>query len=146
MKNKNSAKKLKVINLPDDEPDNIKCSDCGKVIKFKRNLVRHMSRAHGIVQNQVESCSLENVDHFQCEFCNTIVHSQYHLDRHLKSRNCAKNLIHTCKKCKSKFMSEEKLITHETKNCSKKFMCTFCFAYFQAKKDYTAHLSSHAEL
>ena len=142
-------KKLKVMNVPEEQPDNIKCTDCGKVIKFKRNLARHMSLAHGANQNVIdESASKEqvNAERFSCEFCDTVVSSQYHLDRHLKSRNCSKNLLHKCKYCKEKFMSEEKLVTHETKNCVKKYMCTHCFTYFKVKKEYLAHLRSHSAM
>ena len=74
-------KKLKVINVPEEKPDNIKCGDCSKVIKFKRNLARHMSLAHGANQNVTdESASKEqlNAERFPCEFCDTVVSSQYH--------------------------------------------------------------------
>ena len=137
-------KKMKVINLPEEQPDNIECSLCHNIIKFKRNVARHMILAHGSGQNVLNNANHSNADKLYCEFCEKVCDSQYHLDRHLKSKNCSKNLLFECKKCKAKFTSEKKLSTHEIKNCLRKYMCTFCFAYFQVKKEFLSHMSSHS--
>ena len=129
--NNNGQKNTKRI-----QPDNVKCNYCGVIIKFKKNLRRHILSAH----------SLGNEDGFNCLECNSSFGSQYHFDRHISSSNCLKNLNYDCKKCKKKFTSAEKLAVHLLKNCPKKFMCTYCLTFFRAKKDYLSHVSSHMEL
>ena len=46
----------------------------------------------------------QNLDHekYGCDLCDVVFSSRYHLDRHLESKNCLKNLSEDCKNCKKK--------------------------------------------
>ena len=107
-------KKMKV-HLPqasrkhNEVPDNIKCGVCHKIIKFKRNLAKHMSDSH------------ESTGKLSCEYCDKNFPSRFNLDRHLKSKNCILNQSHQCKNCKARFVSQVKLEIHKLKNCPKKY-------------------------
>ena len=113
--------------------DNVKCRICGAVIRFKKNMARHILAAHKFGSD----------DCFNCFVCNLGFGSQYHLSRHVESSNCFKNLQYECKKCKKKFTTPEKLDVHTKKNCSKKYMCVHCLAFFKLKKDFLNHQASH---
>ena len=129
-------KKMKV-HLPqasrkhNEVPDNIKCGVCHKIIKFKRNLAKHMSDSH------------ESTGKLSCEYCDKNFSSRFNLDRHLKSKNCLWNLSHECKNCKARFVSLEKLEVHKTKNCPKKYFCSVCFEFFSSKVKFLTHRNIH---
>ena len=116
------------------QAENVKCDICGKLISFKRNMPRHMAIYH----NKESSCQS-----YECIQCQTDFSSQYHLDRHVASKNCVRNLNFECRKCKQKFVSSDKMAVHMKKNCPKKFMCASCFSFFKSKKEYEGHLSLH---
>jgi len=135
--NYNSKKTVKVI-MPSSSksvPDNIKCDHCSKIIKFKKNLSRHMAVFH------------QNLDHekYGCDLCEVEFSSKYHLDRHLESKNCLKNLTQECKKCKKRFVSVEKLKIHLDKNCQKKHFCDICFKFYKNKREFKMHVDSHKQ-
>ena len=140
---KSNVKKVRVLNLPKDKPDPdfIKCSMCDIVIKFKKNMLRHLSLVHGVHGDKEV---VNDSSSYEC--CENSFSSQYHLDRHTKSKNCSKNLIFECRKCLCKFVTQEKLSIHTTKNCSKKYMCTLCFKFFKSKREFEVHMSSHSQL
>eukprot|EP00092_Neocalanus_flemingeri_P004011 GFUD01004317.1.p1 GENE.GFUD01004317.1~~GFUD01004317.1.p1 ORF type:complete len:280 (+),score=52.03 GFUD01004317.1:44-883(+) len=128
VKQNNPTKKMKVLKVV-EVPDNIKCDACDKLIKFKRNLARHMLLAH---QKEVS-------EKLECEFCNLVFFSRFNLNRHLNSKNCLNNLTAECKECKMRFESEDKLKSHQAKNCSKKYFCSECLTFFKTKKFYQNH-------
>ena len=143
--NNRMNKTVRVLNVPKEQPDNIKCSLCDTVIKLKRNLARHMRDVHGQNKDSDES-EVDLNQLFNCDYCDKRFGSHYHLDRHLKSSNCLNNLLLECKNCKRKFVSELKLANHVKKNCSKKYLCTFCFCYFATKKLFTEHMGCHGDV
>ena len=112
-------------------PDNIKCGLCHKIIKFKRNLAKHMSDFH------------ETTEKLCCDHCDKNFSSRFNLDRHLKSKNCLMNSTYECKNCKARFVSVEKLEVHKVKNCPKKYFCFTCLEYFKSKAKFVAHSSVH---
>jgi len=126
-------KKIKVL-FPDKRrnlvPDNIVCELCQKIIKYKKNLPKHMSDFH---QNSFS-------DKLSCDICNIQYTSNYNLKRHINSRNCLRNLSHQCKKCKTRFVSPAKLKEHVEKNCPKKYFCSICICFFKYKYKYQEHL------
>ena len=137
-------KRMRVLNLPREqaEPDNVKCSMCDIIIKFKKNLSRHMTLVHGLADDQ----NIENVEQASFECCENVFSSQYHLDRHTKSKKCVKNQRFECKKCLLKFTTESKLSIHMKKNCLKKYMCMSCFTFFKSKNKFQLHLDTHDHL
>ena len=89
----------------------------------------------------------QNLDHekYGCDLCDVEFSSNYHLDRHLDSKNCLKNLTEECKKCKKRFVSVAKLKMHFEKNCPKKYFCEICLRFYKNKKDFKMHIDSHQE-
>ena len=133
--NKNSKKKRVKVLIPKRkrQAENVKCDICGKMINFKRNMPRHMSVFH----------SRSDEPSFECVTCQATFASQYHLERHMASKNCVKNLDFECRKCKKKFTSSIKMTDHMKKNCPKKYMCASCFCFFKSKREYDTHLNTH---
>ena len=84
-----------------------------------------------------------NMEKLGCDVCHVEFSTKYHLERHLVSKNCQKNLTHECKNCKAGFVSLEKLKIHTWKNCPKKHFCHICFIFFKSKTVYEKHLLSH---
>ena len=113
------------------QPDNVSCEVCFKIIKFRKNLPKHMSDAHGDEEKEKYSC------------CNISFTSKYNLARHTASKNCLLNLKHDCKKCKARFVSIEKLQIHIKKNCPKKYFCTICFQFFNKTANFESHKNNH---
>ena len=133
--NENTQKKrVRVLNPKRKRlAENIKCDICGKIISFKRNMPRHMSVFH----------SRSDEPSFECTTCQSTFTSQYHLERHMASKNSLRNLDYECRKCKKKFTSSIKLTVHMNKNCPKKYMCASCFCFFKSKNEYDTHLNTH---
>ena len=97
--------------------------------QYKKNIIRHMSEFHNMEQYQK----------YRCEDCDLDFGDQYHLNRHLNSKNCLKKSVEECKDCKKRFVSPDKLKVHQVKNCLKKYFCDVCLSFFKTKKIYLNH-------
>ncbi|KAK7114658.1 uncharacterized protein [Littorina saxatilis] len=140
------------------------CTLCGKVLRSKRNLQRHMDQQHSSSRTYKFHCefcgkgedcksALKNhialhhlgIKRYVCEFCQQSFANGQCLKRHiLKDHATDKQYI--CELCDKKFCEKSKWTKHMfTHTGFSRFMCEHCGKAFHACSDLKRHLSVHLE-
>lgn len=101
------------------------CSQCGKVLKTKYSLKRHLQMHSGIKQYQCDQCKRE-----------FFLHSN--LLKHLRCHSSNKK--HVCSECGMRFYERNKLVIHLRRHTGEKpFSCSICLKSFVSRDQLRVH-------
>ncbi|XP_060555256.1 zinc finger protein 70-like [Ruditapes philippinarum] len=151
------ALKRHVRSVHGNEPDGKKCEICGKFIKNKENIGRHMLLHEGVRQFECYKCGRKFsqkqhvIDHmvihtnalpFQCKICTCSFRYRRTLSRHMKKhvRVDKEKHVYECLDCQTMFPNEEELIQHSSKNHYEIRNCEICKKTFIDEKSHLRHL------
>ncbi|XP_068202334.1 zinc finger protein Xfin-like [Palaemon carinicauda] len=108
-----------------------KCEECGEIIQFKRDYIRHLKQKHDLRP-------------FECEQCGKTFTSYAALDSHHKMHGLERP--HRCDYCGKGFVDPSHLKTHIlTHTGERPHKCQQCFKTFVQASQLKKHLAIHEE-
>lgn len=112
-----------------------KCNKCGKIYKWKRNLLQHDQIVHTIVP----SCKL-----FKCENCNYASHYKSDLARHIGCKHMRQAKF-KCDDCGNSYARKDSMLNHKKYVCKQvpRFVCKICGYKARSKKSFWQHTIKH---
>ncbi|KAF2347221.1 Zinc finger C2H2-type [Trinorchestia longiramus] len=141
--------------LPESEGH--KCDECGDVIAFKRDFIRHLRSRHNMRPFECEQCGktftsvLALEDHsvvhnletpFRCSLCGHSFHQMSALKDHQRSH--ADDMDFTCDTCGKRLANVSQLKKHMMQHeAGLAYKCEVCFNLFDSKESLETHVRSH---
>nr|XP_053657397.1 uncharacterized protein LOC128706520 [Cherax quadricarinatus] len=121
------------IDLPADDAcvNGHRCEECGEIIQFKRDYIRHLRQKH-------------NLRPFECDQCGKTCTSHIALEAHHKVHGLERP--HRCDYCGKGFVDPSHLKTHIlTHTGERPHSCQHCFKAFAQASQLKKHLAIHEE-
>ncbi|KAL4216729.1 hypothetical protein ACF0H5_024452 [Mactra antiquata] len=150
------ALKKHVRSVHGGEPDGRHCDICGKFIKNRENISRHMMIHDNKRPYQCEVCNQSFVqkqhllDHmdvhssqsaYSCKFCGNNFRHRRSLNRHLhKHYTVPVKGVYACSKCDGKFEGEAKIAEHILNKHDKELFCSLCKAKHSDENELADHM------